>query len=283
MIRPGLVRALTLASALICSASCVLPARADTDIVVKSAFAQKRHGGVFDFVYSTDFQGPALNEPGAQYLWESRAGTWQPGDVDDGLRFNPDVNGTPYTLGGHTFKLQAIELLLDTSGSKAFNDEAGTNFDFGATYDLNDFPYGGISLGIALTNLLHQPTSPDKRAFGVLVWQDATGTTNVASKDFLSGQIIAQQAVDSKYTELDVFATRVDPTSSSVRMGARARNDVGDFDIIELRTQIAFSDVVLRPAIFAAAPIPEPRTWVMLLAALVVIAITRSHRRQSAA
>jgi len=239
---------------------------------VKNFFAQKYQGGAFRFVYDTDFPGPSLNEPGAQYSMETRAGTWGPSDVNHGLHFAPELRGTPFSLGGHTARTQAIELLLDTSGPNAFNDEPGTRFDIGATYEIEPYASDGIIAGIALTNLLHQPTSPDKRAFGVVVWQDPLGQTYVTSKDFLNGEIIAQEWVDPKYSELDLFMSRVDPNSSSVRMGARARDGAGAFETFELRTHIAFSDVVLRPAIFAAAPIPEPKAWAMLLAALFVIA-----------
>lgn len=270
-----LVHALTLAPVLLCSLSDASPARAG--IEVQSFFAQKYQGSTFRFVYDTDFPGPSLNEPGAQYLFETRAGTWGPSDISNGLYFDPDLRGTPFSLGGHTARTQAIELLLDTSGPNAFNDEPGTRFDIGATYQIK--PYGRIIAGIALTNLFHQPTSPDKRAFGVVAWQDPLGQTYVTSKNFLSGEIIAQEWVDPKYVELDLFMSRVDPTSSSVRMGARARDDAGAFETFELRAQIAFSDVVLRPAIFAAAPIPEPKAWAMLLASLIVIAAKLGRER----
>ena len=72
---------------------------------------------------------------------------------------------------------------------------------------------------------------------------------------------------------MQIFIQREHSTSLSVSAGYALRDENFAFIGPVQRfngLQLAFSDVVLSPVIFAAVPIPEPGTWALAIAGLAV-------------
>ena len=248
--------------------------------VVKEYFIQKfRFAPSFaiGLDYSTDFAGPGLNPNGAAFNWQTRVGTILDADVDEGLYFRPNQRGSSFSLGGHYSLAQIIELETPLSGPGALNNELGTSFFTAAVYEHTPYMHDGYTAGFAFSNLLHQPTNPDQRAFGVGITRLA-GQHYVMSKDFVTGQVIEMQPVafDHPYIELRMGRAGTDSVSFSAAFLDASLIPVGQ--PIQLGLTLAFSDVVLRPAIFAAAPIPGPRIGVTLLAGLAVMLFAARRR-----
>ena len=100
-------------------------------------------------------------------------------------------------------------------------------------------------------------------------------TGNILDKRFLD--------VPAEASYLELFIGREHTNSDSVISGYALRD--ASFNFVTLPTrfngvQLAFSDVVLSPVLFAAV-VPEPRTWVLMIAGLAFVGYRASRQARA--
>ena len=230
------------------------------------------------FIDTFEGGGPLVN-PGASFGWLARVGTVTDEDEDTGLHLKPFRRGTPLTIGGHLTVSQIFELQTALTGSSAINNELNTDFVVYGVYRLNSFMRDDVVAGIGLTDAFRGGT----RAIGSAVWRDS-GDYYAKFFDPLAGTTLDwdKMSLPASTEFVELFIRREHPGSNSVIGGYGFRDlsfgllDVRFFDV----TYLAFSDVVLHPVIFAAALVPEPKTWALMIAGLALVGyLVASQRR----
>ncbi|MPZ43762.1 MAG: PEP-CTERM sorting domain-containing protein [Betaproteobacteria bacterium] len=267
-----------LRAALLLLAAWALPASAGFQIE-RFGYDKFKPGGpgvpfeVTTFLDTFSGGGPLVN-PSAAFEWQIKVGTIKDKDEDEGLHLKPWRRGAPFTIGPYLTLAQVLELQTPLAGTGAI-DNAPSNFGVYAVYELDSYTGGQIFGGVGLTDVFR---GAGTRAIAATVERDGDNYYGKFS-NALTGEISDRQllgiTLETRFVE--VFIQREHPTSNSVSAGYALRDkDFGFIDPIEpvkrfSGLQLAFSDVVLSPVIFAAAPIPEPETWALLIAGLAVI------------
>jgi hypothetical protein len=234
-------------------------------------------GGSFEvtqFLDTFDGGGPLINpvvNAGADFAWQIRIGTIEDQDEAAGLHLKPWRRGAPFTVGPYLTQAQVLELQTPLSGQGAI-DSAPSNFVVYAVYELDTYSTGRVFGGVGLTDVFR---GAGTRAIAATVERDG-GNYYGKFSNALTGEISDRQLLgitpEAKFVE--VFIQREHSTSLSVSAGYALRDENFTFIGPVQRfngLQLAFSDVVLSPVIFAAAPIPEPGTWALAIAGLAVI------------
>jgi hypothetical protein len=231
----------------------------------------------FDFLDSFDANGPL--DSGSLYDWQVKVGTIKDKDEDFGLHFKPSRRGDLFSIGSYVTRAQILELQTPLIGDEAINNAPSFFFAY-AVYELDSYGSTGanFSVGVGLTDVFRGGT----RAIAATVERDG-GSYYGKFSNPLTGEIwdrpLLDITEDSKYVE--VVIERENFNSNSVRAAYAVRNEsfFGTKIYFEGLAP-AFSDVVLSPVLFAAAPIPEAETWALLLVGLAVVGCrVRSIRR----
>jgi hypothetical protein len=222
--------------------------------------------------------GPLVN-PSAAFEWEIKVGTIKAKDEDAGLHLKPWRRGASFAIGPYLTLAQVLELQTPLDGPGAI-DNAPSSFSVYAVYELDSYMGRQVFGGVGLTDVFR---GAGTRAIAATIELDGDNYYGKFS-NALTGEISDRQllgiTLETRFVE--VFIQRDGFTSDSVGAGFALRDENFDFIGPVQRfggLQLAFSDVVLSPVIFAAAPIPEPETWALLIAGLAVIG--RSYARRS--
>jgi hypothetical protein len=218
--------------------------------------------------YLDDFDaGGALVNPTGAFDWGMRIGTVP--EEDSGLRFRPWSQGAAFSIGSYATRSQVME--LQTAGAGTI-DSAPSNFVVFAVYELDTFRRAEVFAGVGLTDVFR---GAGTRAIANTLGREGDRYYGKFS-NALTGEIIDKDwleiPLDTKYVE--AFIGRDRPDNDFVIGGYGFRDaSLGLLGVQRYSGSIqAFSDVVLSPVVFVGTLVPEPQTWVLMIAGSAAIA-----------
>ena len=219
-----------------------------------------------DFLDDFDAGGALLNPTGA-FGWEMRIGAVP--EEDSGLRFMPWSKGAAFNIGSYATRSQVME--LQTSGAGTI-DNAPSNFVVFGVYELGTLRRDEIFAGVGLTDVFR---GAGTRAIANTLGREGDRYYGKFS-NALTGAIIDKDWLEiptgTQYVE--AFIGRESFNSDSVIAGYGFRD--ASLSLLEFKlysgVQLAFSDVVLSPVLFVGTLVPEPQTWLLMIAGTAAVA-----------
>jgi hypothetical protein len=232
------------------------------------------------FIDDFDGGGPLVNLAGS-FQWQVKIGSIEDEDeVGGDLRLKPAWRGGAFNIGPYAVTGQVLELQTPLTGSAAINNQPDSNFFVFAMYELGYTMRDDIVAGVGLTDVFRGGT----RGIAATVGRE-DGKYYGKFSDAVTGNILDKRFLDvpAGATYLELFIGREHTNSDSVISGYALRD--ASFNFVTLPTrfngvQIAFSDVVLSPVLFAAV-VPEPRTWALMIAGLAFVAYRASRQARA--
>ena len=229
-------------------------------------------GNPTPILYTDTFSdGDPFANPGAPYTSLVRSGMLKDKDEDAGiLSLRPWRRGDVVMLGGYTLLAQIIEVQTPLTGPGALTNTSF--YQTFAVFELESIMRDDTWGGIGLTNVYQGGDRAVVAAIG-----RRGGERFAKFSNPLTGEILDEHPLTppSGSVYFEMFLNLEFPGSTNVLAGYAYRNSARALigGIFFFEPYEMYSDVVLRPVLFAAAPVPEPETWALLILGLALVGV----------